>query len=288
MFFNQVDFHNLHVCLYSCLFQNEIHLYLGANHCWFADGYDKLKPYGFPIYGAIDGFSRRIIWLNITRSNNHPLVPAYFYKKASEELKLIPALLQTDCGTETGLMAGMQCALHQNSEAHRFVKSVTNQRIENWWSYLRRHYSSWVIQFFRDLIDAGYFKLGHEFYMECSWYVFKWLIQRDLDENRALWNSHYIRKSQPNTIGGIPNDLFFLPERCGFYECGTTVTTTDFDRILGNFPLESDAKDRINNSDSNLIEYFDYIVSMEGMQYPPRNWLDGRNMFVTIIRRSGY
>ena len=30
---------------------------LGHNYCWHADGYDKLKPYGFPIYGAIDGYS---------------------------------------------------------------------------------------------------------------------------------------------------------------------------------------------------------------------------------------
>ena len=32
------------------------------------DGYDRLKPYGFPIHSAIDGFSRRILWLHVTRS----------------------------------------------------------------------------------------------------------------------------------------------------------------------------------------------------------------------------
>ena len=40
----------------------------GPNHCWHADGYDKLKPYGFPIHGCIDGFSRRIMWLEIVRT----------------------------------------------------------------------------------------------------------------------------------------------------------------------------------------------------------------------------
>jgi hypothetical protein len=35
----------------------------GPNFAWHADGYDKLKPYGFPIHGCIDGFSRRLIWL---------------------------------------------------------------------------------------------------------------------------------------------------------------------------------------------------------------------------------
>ena len=41
------------------------------NAVWHADGYDKLKPYGFPIHGAIDGFSRRVLWLDVTRSNNN-------------------------------------------------------------------------------------------------------------------------------------------------------------------------------------------------------------------------
>ena len=33
------------------------------NYVWHVDGYDKLKPYGFCIHGAIDGYSRRILWL---------------------------------------------------------------------------------------------------------------------------------------------------------------------------------------------------------------------------------
>ena len=33
----------------------------GSNFCWHCGNYDKLKPYGFPIYGAVDGFSRNVI-----------------------------------------------------------------------------------------------------------------------------------------------------------------------------------------------------------------------------------
>ena len=42
----------------------------GPNYSWHIDGYDKLKCWGSPIHGAIDGFSRRILWLEITHSNN--------------------------------------------------------------------------------------------------------------------------------------------------------------------------------------------------------------------------
>ncbi|KAJ7381392.1 hypothetical protein OS493_001526 [Desmophyllum pertusum] len=37
----------------------------GPNYLWHIDGYDKLKPFGFCIHGAIDGFSRRIVWLEV-------------------------------------------------------------------------------------------------------------------------------------------------------------------------------------------------------------------------------
>lgn len=44
----------------------------GPNLVWHIDGYDKLKPFGFAIHGAIDGFSRRIMWLEVGPSNNSP------------------------------------------------------------------------------------------------------------------------------------------------------------------------------------------------------------------------
>ena len=38
---------------------------VGPNHFWHIDGYDKLKPFGFCIHGPIDGYSRRIMWLEV-------------------------------------------------------------------------------------------------------------------------------------------------------------------------------------------------------------------------------
>lgn len=37
----------------------------GPNYAWHIDGYDKLKPWGFPIHGGIDGFSRKLLWLKV-------------------------------------------------------------------------------------------------------------------------------------------------------------------------------------------------------------------------------
>ena len=42
----------------------------GLNYCWHIDGYDKIEPDGFAIHGCIDGYSRKVIWLRLDRTNN--------------------------------------------------------------------------------------------------------------------------------------------------------------------------------------------------------------------------
>ena len=67
--------------------------------------------------------------------------------------------------------------------------------------------------------------------MECAWFVFSDLIQVELDDLVYRWNSHYIRKSRANVIGGIPNEMFYLPEGFGFVECGKEISDSDIRNI---------------------------------------------------------
>ena len=73
---------------------------LGPNFCWHVDGYDKLKPFGFAIHGAIDGFSRRVCWLAVGPTNNHPQVVALYFVQTVNELKIVPSVIRCDRGTE--------------------------------------------------------------------------------------------------------------------------------------------------------------------------------------------
>ena len=81
-----------------------------------ADGYDKLKPYGFPIHGCIDGFSRRLIWLKVSRTNNDPAVVAGFFFEAVQSAGGCPTILRTDNGTENTVMASVQSYLRSDSQ----------------------------------------------------------------------------------------------------------------------------------------------------------------------------
>ncbi|KAL5506355.1 hypothetical protein EMCRGX_G007977 [Ephydatia muelleri] len=59
----------------------------GPNWCWHIDGYDKLKAFGFPIHACIDGFSQKIIWLELTSTNTDPSVVVKFFLDAVIKLE---------------------------------------------------------------------------------------------------------------------------------------------------------------------------------------------------------
>ena len=61
----------------------------GPNFIWHIDGYDKLKPFGFSIHGCIDGYSRRIMWLEVGTSNNDPTVVARYFVNCITEVGVL-------------------------------------------------------------------------------------------------------------------------------------------------------------------------------------------------------
>lgn len=187
----------------------------GPNYAWHIDGYDKLKPWGFPIHGGIDGFSRKLLWLKVARSNNSPNNIASFYLNCVCELGGCPVELITDLGTENGLAASIQSFFRDNADAHRYVPSPRNQRIESWWSFYSKNRSGWWRNFFGDLEFQGIVDSSSEVSMECLWYCFSALLQEDLNAVLDHWNAHKIRKSRHGTVSGRPDSLFFLPEHHG-------------------------------------------------------------------------
>ena len=233
----------------------------GSNSCWYADGYDKLKPYGFPIHGCIDGYSSRILWLKVTKSNLHAKVSAAYYVDTMKELGICPKLLQTDCETKNVLMAALQSRLQASVHAPRYSSSVANIRIGNWWSHNRKGYTGWLINLFKDTVATGEFNLGSTLHMELAWYTFSPLLQYELDQVKLQWNTHYIRRTRHDTIPGSPDELFFLPELSGGQNQGTNISDSEIDSAYSEEEnLMEDATIVMNDADEELVEYFEYVV----------------------------
>lgn len=111
----------------------------GANGTWHLDGYDKMKSFGFCITGCIDGYSRRVMFLEVASSNNNPKVIAEYYLECVKEVGGCPRLVQTDCGIENGIIASLQSVFRGQDQdqfsglrGHRYGTSQSNQRIEAW------------------------------------------------------------------------------------------------------------------------------------------------------------
>ncbi len=256
----------------------------GPNHAWHMDGYDKLKPYGFPIHGCIDGFSRRILWLEMARTNNDPAVVANFYLKTIVEEGGCPTILRTDNGTENVVVAGMQCFFrcdgtddYAGVRAHRYGTSPANQRIESWWSYLRKNRTNWWINFFKDMIERGLLNTTDPVQMECLWFCFSRILQKELNTIREHWNSHYIRQSRYDTIAGKPDVLFYLPESVGAVNHIKPVTEV---QIQDMSQYCEEAQEHIENV---YQEYFKFIIENELRVPLPTSWSDAYDLYQQLL-----
>lgn len=135
----------------------------GPNFMWHVDSYDKLKPYGICINGAIDGFSRYVLWLEAHKTNSDPRVIANYFLETISERGGCPKRLRVDLGTENGHMTQMQEFMrydqHDAFARRSCIKgsSTHNQRIESFWGMARRQNAQYWMNLFQGLKDRDLF-----------------------------------------------------------------------------------------------------------------------------------
>ena len=179
----------------------------GSFDVFHIDGNDNLKRFAFAIHGCIDGFSRKLIWLFVSTKNNDPLVAANFYLKAITISGRAPNTLRMDLGTENVYCEELQVFFTKNSNSFLYVASIRNQRIEAFWSRLRKFNLSWWIDFCSDLIKCRIFNPGCQFHREALIFSFMPVIRAQLNDFVRIWNIREIRQSS-TSLGCVPEILF--------------------------------------------------------------------------------
>ena len=208
--------------------RRRLHYSQGPNWVWHLDGYDKLKPYGFEIHGCIDGYSRRVLWLSVIRSNKDPKEVCNLYLNYLLIAKGVPRKIVADRGTENVNIASSQRFLRRNHSdslsgyhSFQFGKSITNQRIESFWSQLRRSCTDWWIRFFKEIVHEGIYDNTDSLQVECFKFCFFPLIQKELDDIKDYWNNNPIRPSlqsnRESRPAGRPDGLYFVRDNSSDY-----------------------------------------------------------------------
>ena len=194
----------------------------GPNFLWHVDGWDKLSPFGIFIHGAVDGFSRRILWLEVNSTNKNPNVIASHYLTTVQELEGVPRRMRCDRGTENTIIGSLQQFFRWHDvddfggrESFLEGKSSGNQRIEAWWSKFREGGGGWWMNLFKDLRDTGFYRDDY-LTKECLKFCFIPIIRRELRLVAELWNTHHIQRQRRCDVeGGKPDVMFFTPEVYG-------------------------------------------------------------------------
>ncbi|XP_029991578.1 uncharacterized protein LOC115420472 [Sphaeramia orbicularis] len=189
----------------------------GPNFIWHLDSYDKLN-------GFIDGFSRKMIWLNAYTTSSDPKLIGGYYIEAVQCLGGCPRAVRGDLGTENGKVRDFQRALRINPpdetlDSYLEGASTANQRIENWWGFLHKECMEFWISLFLDLRDNGFFDGGF-LDKRVLQFCCMGLIQDELDDTSRVWDAHTIRpSSNPNVPSGQPNLMYSLPELYKTRDC---------------------------------------------------------------------
>lgn len=79
----------------------------------------KLKPFGFwtyRTYRAIDGYSQRILWLEVGRTNNNPKIISNYFTDYIRQIGGVPRILRADAETENVYVAGIKLFLRSECE----------------------------------------------------------------------------------------------------------------------------------------------------------------------------
>ena len=167
----------------------------GPNALWHMDGNLKLVNYGFVLHAAIDGYSRRIIYLEPNTNNRGSTVLAAFINGINS-VNTIPQRVRADKGGENRQVA--EWMLQTNGVGRgSFItgRSVHNQRIERLWRDVNR----WLTCFhliFDHLRSTGFYDSDEGIDRFSLIFVYLPLLRRSLSQFTRVWNHHKLRTEQ--------------------------------------------------------------------------------------------
>ena len=256
----------------------------GPNYAWHIDGHDKLKPFGFSIHGCIDGFSRRLLWLEVAPSNKAPEIIAKYYLDTVTQIGGLPVKVKADDGTEHSLIEAIHIYLRSLNgngdelESFSKISSPQNQRIESYWSILRRDRMGWWRRFLQDLVDLELFSSDDPVIVDCIRFCFMSLIRADLRSIAEEWNQHLISRSKNPTPTGRPDCMYYLPH---LYDVTDQLQNVDLDEVEEFYPVVTV---QIQDCSEEFKEFAETLMQAESINIP-ENPAQGLKLYTFLLSK---
>ena len=108
--------------------------------------------WGLCIHACVDGFSHKILCL-VTSSTNHDLIViGNCFLQRIKTTKIVSVVLQMEKVRENVFCEHLQLFFTGTDDSYIYAASTRNQRIESFWSRLRKFRTNWWIDFFARML----------------------------------------------------------------------------------------------------------------------------------------
>ena len=158
-------------------------------YMWHADGHHKLIRWRFVIHGAIDGFSRTIVYLKCS-DNNRASTVLELFQDAVHQYGL-PCNVRSDLGGENvDVWRYMISSHHYDYSCVITGSSVHNERVERLWRDVHRCVASVYAEIFMVWKRNHLLDPLNETDIYCLHYIFLPRINKCITEFKESWNHH--------------------------------------------------------------------------------------------------